>query len=189
MAALSLEKSDGLAHQHAGEQFVTPPTFSRETMMTQTTTRRFLVWSLACSFACGIFTTLLAIQFLDGSKSVSNATEGNIVLSNVNESTLGDRFIGSWMVDRLDSQKDEREFITFSTNGAFGDAASDTFGKHWFCTDGMIYIITRANDVGNDKSHIVPLVPDFDESGSVVTLSTPDGSPRLTMTKISSGRG
>jgi hypothetical protein len=160
--------------------------------MTQNTTSRFSVWSLACSFACGVITTLLAIQFLDGSKSVFNATEGNegnIVLSNINESTLGDRFVGSWMVNRLDSQQDKREIITFSTNGAFGDAASDTFGKHWFCTDGVLYIITRANDVGNDKSHIVPLVPAFDESGSVVTLSTPDGSQRLTMTKIGSGRG
>ena len=163
--------------------------FSLETMMTQSTNRRFSVWPLACSFVCGIITTLLATQFVAGSKSISNGPEGNIVLSKVNESALGDRFIGSWMVDRPDTQQDERETITFSANGAFDDAAADTFSKQWFCTDGMLYVIARPNDMGNDKSHITPLVPAFDESGSIVTLSTPDGSPRLTMTKKSSGRG
>jgi hypothetical protein len=158
-------------------------------MMTQSTTRRFSVWSLACSFVCGILTTLFAIPFVDGSKSISNAPEGNIVLSKVNDSTLGDRFIGSWMADRPDTQQDERETITFNASGAFDDAAADTFAKQWFCTDGMLYVIARPNDMGNDKSHITPLVPAFDESGSIVTLSAPDGSPRLTMTKKSFGRG
>lgn len=157
--------------------------------MPQSTTRRFSVWPLACSFVCGVLATLIVIQFVDGSKPISSAAEGDIVLSKVNDPALGDRFIGSWMADRPDTQEDERVTITFDANGAFDDTAADTFAKQWFCTDGVLYVIARPNDVGNDKSHITPLVPAFDESGSIVTLSTPDGSPRLTMTKKTSDRG
>ncbi len=157
--------------------------------MTQSTIRRFSVWPLACSFVSGVLASLCVIQFVGGSKPISNAAEGSIVLSKVNDPALGDRFIGSWMADRADTQEDERETITFDANGTFDDTAADTFAKQWFCTDGVLYVITRPNDVGNDKSHITPLVAAFDESGSIVTLSTPDGSPRLTMTKKTPGRG
>jgi hypothetical protein len=157
--------------------------------VTESNTRRFSAWSLACSFVCGILTTLFANQFLDGSTYISDAPEGNIVLSKVNDPTLGIRFIGSWMADRPDTEQDEKETITFNENGVFEDSGADTFGKQWFYTDGMLYFITRSNDMGNDKSHITPLVPAFDESEAAVTLSTPDGTPRLTMTKKSSGRG
>jgi hypothetical protein len=168
---------------HADELFLTLATSLKETTMAHRTTRRVSVLPLACSFGCGVLATLIAIQFVSGEKSISNTPEGNIVLSKVNDSALGDRLLGSWMADRPDTQHDEGEPITFSSNGAFHDAADDTFGKQWFCTDGVLYVITRSKDTGNDKSHITPLVPDFDQTGSLVRLSTPDGSPRLTMTK------
>jgi hypothetical protein len=115
--------------------------------------------------------------------------DGNIVLAKVNDPTLGDRFIGSWIVERTDSQQADKETVHFSENGTFDDHAIDTFGKQWFCTDGILYIVTRPNDTGNDKSHMTPLIPVFDESGTVATLSNTDGSPRLKMSKMNSGRG
>jgi hypothetical protein len=156
--------------------------------MDQSTTRLFLVWPIACSFVCGVLATLFAMQLVGGGKSASNAP-GSIVLSNVNDSNLGDRFIGSWTADRPDTEQDEKEPITFSANGVFDDAAADTVGKQWFCADGVLYVISRANDMDNDRSHITPLVPAFDESGITVTLSAPDGSPRLTMNKANSDHG
>jgi hypothetical protein len=155
--------------------------------MGQSEVRRIPVWPQACSFVCGIIATLLVIQFVDGAKSATKSTEGDVVLSKINDPILGDRFIGSWMADRSDTQENERETIAFAASGAFEDAAADTFCKQWFCTDGMLYVIARPNDVGNDKSHITPLVPTFNESGSMVTLLTPDGFPRLTMTKTGLG--
>jgi hypothetical protein len=133
--------------------------------------------------------TLTGYTFLGGAMSLPDAVEGKLVLTRVNDPSLGNRFLGSWIGDRPDTEQDEKHFIKFNENGKFDDSATDTFDKQWFCTDGVLYIVNRSNDMDNDKSHVTPLVPTFDDSDSVVTLSAPDGSPRMRLARMSDGRG
>ncbi len=109
-------------------------------------------------------------------------------LSNIQEEQLGDRFLGSWLVDRLDTPENERELVTFDGTGRFWDNTADTLGKHWFCTAGLIFLVTNTIGDKEEKSHITPLSPEFSPSDDVVILSPPGGEPRISMTRYQSGR-
>ena len=152
---------------------------------------QYFSWPLVASFACGVFGTVMLYQLrsrLNTPRAIETA-DHKIVLTRVNDASLGDRFIGTWIVDRTDTPEDEREFVAFDSNGTYSDDATNAFGQQWFCTGGLIYLVSRAKGVAHGKSCIVPLVPVFNDSGSVVTLSPPGGAPRLTMTKLSNTCG
>jgi len=135
----------------------------------------------AASFLCGVIATLFVGYVVDGA-----TTSNTVVLKDIRDTELGDKFHGQWKIDDLRTPSSDDGQVTFTSSGKYLDDDTDTFDTRWFCCDGMIYFVSRSTDIRNDRSHMFPLVPVFDNTGNTVTLSPPGASPRVTMTKATS---
>lgn len=104
---------------------------------------------------------------------------------------------GSWHLDDLRTDVVENSLVTFSSLGEFdGDSA---FGSRWTYRDGKIFFRTwRLKDESSLARAVTnttlyswiaetdefPLTADFNEDGSVLTLTAEDTGPRCVLRRV-----
>lgn len=134
---------------------------------------------IAMSFVAGVVLTMAATSIFKHTDR-SDA----VALAGVHDEELAGRLLGQWDVNDPRILDVSKSMLSFHPDGRL--ERDSNFNERWFCRDGVIYIISsRVDDAGgqDEKDHLVPLVPEFDETTGSLLLTSAWGDPRLLLTR------